>query len=101
VDDAATSVLMEEFYTNLWQKKLSKLEALRQAQLRVLRNPSLVARRREQLSDLLAKRGVSEELLAQRSLGQETMKLPEGGKIASERSRPIQWAAFVLSGDGQ
>jgi hypothetical protein len=27
---------MEEFYTNLWQKKLPKLEALRQAQLTVL-----------------------------------------------------------------
>ena len=33
VDDAATTVLMEQFYTNLWDKKLPKLEALRQAQL--------------------------------------------------------------------
>src|SRR5439155_3692898 len=32
VDDAATSVLMEEFYANLWRKKLPRLEALRQAQ---------------------------------------------------------------------
>jgi CHAT domain-containing protein len=31
VNDAATSVLMEEFYTNLWVKKLSKLKALQQA----------------------------------------------------------------------
>ena len=28
VDDAATSVLMEEFYTNLWQKKLSSAGGL-------------------------------------------------------------------------
>src|SRR5262249_21921837 len=31
VDDAATALLMEELYVNLWQKKLPKLEALRQA----------------------------------------------------------------------
>jgi CHAT domain-containing protein len=37
VDDAATQILMKEFYTNLWQKKLGKLESLRQAQLRMLR----------------------------------------------------------------
>ena len=39
VDDAATTVLMEQFYTNLWSKKMPKLEALRQAQLTVLNNP--------------------------------------------------------------
>jgi CHAT domain-containing protein len=37
VDDDATRKLMERFYDNLWQKKLSKLEALRQAQLSMLR----------------------------------------------------------------
>src|SRR5262249_38632030 len=39
VEDAATSVLMERFYTNLWIKKLPRLEALRQAQLAVLNDP--------------------------------------------------------------
>ena len=34
------SVLMEEFYTNLWQKKLSRLEALRQAQLSIMDDPN-------------------------------------------------------------
>ena len=34
VDDEATQQLMSEFYSNLWQKHLSPLEALRQAQLR-------------------------------------------------------------------
>ena len=42
VDDAATSALMEQFYANLWTKKMPKLEALRQAQLTVLNNPGLV-----------------------------------------------------------
>ena len=37
VDDAATRALMVDFYDNLWHKKLPKLEALRQTQLRVLR----------------------------------------------------------------
>ncbi len=48
VDDAATAVLMERFYANLWTKKLPKLEALRQAQLDILKDPSLVDARRTQ-----------------------------------------------------
>jgi hypothetical protein len=47
VHDAATSVLMEEFYKRLWAKqKLSKLEALRQAQRFVLDNPEAVLKPR-------------------------------------------------------
>ena len=34
VRDDAARTLMTEFYENLWQKKLSKAEALRQAQQR-------------------------------------------------------------------
>jgi CHAT domain-containing protein len=37
VDDVATALLMEEFYTNLWERRLPKLESLRQAQLTILR----------------------------------------------------------------
>lgn len=37
VDDEATRKLMERFYENLWQKKMSKQEAFRQAQLAMLR----------------------------------------------------------------
>ena len=55
VDDAATAVLMERFYTNLWTRKLSKMEALRRAQLDVLNDPSLVDARRARL----APRGIS------------------------------------------
>jgi CHAT domain-containing protein len=90
VDDAATAVLMEHFYTNLWVKRMPKLEALRQAQLAVLNNPGLVAARRAEL----AKRGIHEN----------PGKLPKGGTTASSdgsagRSDPSVWAAFVLSGD--
>jgi CHAT domain-containing protein len=93
VDDAATSVLMEQFYTNLWVKKMSKLEALRQAQLTVLNDPGLVTRRR---AELAKERGISET----------AEKLPEGVRVAAPslrdtRSDPSLWAAFVLSGDGR
>jgi CHAT domain-containing protein len=88
VHDAATSVLMEEFYTNLWQKKLSRIEALRQAQLTVLRNPARVQQRQREL----AKLGV-------RGPEDEPAPLPPGGTPAAARSHPALWAAFVLSGD--
>ena len=37
VPDRATQMLMTKFYENLWDKKMSKLEALRQAQIWMLR----------------------------------------------------------------
>jgi CHAT domain-containing protein/tetratricopeptide (TPR) repeat protein len=93
VDDAATSMLMEEFYANLWVRKLPKLEALRQAQLAVLNNPGLVTKRRA-------------ELAKQRGIDEKPDKLPDGGRVArpgdgATRSNPALWAAFVLSGDGR
>ena len=90
VDDAATTLLMEEFYANLWQKKLPRLEALRQAQLTVLNHPERVEERKKELRAELAKRG----------LGMQSVPLPDGGKVQN-RSHPAWWAAFVLSGDGQ
>jgi tetratricopeptide (TPR) repeat protein/CHAT domain-containing protein len=89
VDDAATSVLMERFYTNLWEKKLPRLEALRQAQLAVLRGPGLVSRRRQEL---------------ERGIEPNPAKLPGGGVPvpavpSGARSDPSYWAAFVLTGD--
>jgi CHAT domain-containing protein len=91
VDDAATTVLMEQFYANLWSKKMSKLEALRQAQLTVLNDPGLVTARRV-------------ELAKRRGIDEKPEKLPEDGKIAPPTARaprrdPALWAAFVLSGD--
>jgi CHAT domain-containing protein/tetratricopeptide (TPR) repeat protein len=92
VHDAATSVLMEEFYTNLWQKKLSRLEALRQAQLTVLRNPGRVQQRQKELHAELLKRKL-------RGPEDEPELLPWGGAVAERRSHPALWAAFILSGD--
>jgi CHAT domain-containing protein len=74
VDDKATRSLMERFYDNLWSKKLSKLEALRQAQLWMLR----------------------EGRKSVRGLDLETTHETEA---KDPRLPPYYWAAFVLSGD--
>jgi CHAT domain-containing protein len=90
VDDTATAVLMERFYTHLWAEKLPRLEALRQAQLDVLRNPSLTTRRTQQ-----SPRGISPT----------AEPLKSGGTVESTKSAmmgrcdPALWAAFLLSGD--
>jgi CHAT domain-containing protein len=75
VDDTATQVLMTEFYTNLWQKKLGKLEALRQAQLTMLKHFDPVQKKLRGLD------------------------LPADAANGPERGSPFYWAAFVLSGD--
>jgi CHAT domain-containing protein len=93
VSDPATSVLMEQMYKRLWGKeKVSRLEALRQAQLYVLRNPTSVLARAKELAR--AARGA--EL---RGLGKESALLPKGTSPAEARSHPAWWAGFVLSGD--
>jgi CHAT domain-containing protein len=82
VDDAATQTLMEEFYRNLWQRKLGKLEALRQAQLVLLRSNDPRQGR-------------------VRSAGAERPVAPAQGAQAwpEKRLPPFFWAAWVLSGD--
>lgn len=77
VDDAATQALMTEFYRNLWQKKLGKLAALRQAQLRMLHE-----------YDPKQKKFVSRGL-----------DIPADNPAGPERGSPFYWAGFVLSGD--
>ena len=71
VNDDATRALMTDFYQNLWEKKLPKLEALRQAQLSMLREG--------------ADRGVHRE---------KQHKPDNAGRLP-----PLYWAGFVLSGD--
>jgi CHAT domain-containing protein/Tfp pilus assembly protein PilF len=79
VDDAATSLLVERFYANLWEKQMSREEALRQAQLSILNHPDDVARRRQ-------------------ALGSQSNQPAGTDKDAASTSHPALWAAFVLSG---
>jgi CHAT domain-containing protein len=66
---------MVRFYDNLWQRKLPKAEALRQAQLWLLRG---------------------QQMEAPDERGPERTKVrPLGGGPLP----PYSWAAFVMSGD--
>ncbi|MFW6170454.1 MAG: CHAT domain-containing tetratricopeptide repeat protein, partial [Planctomycetota bacterium] len=81
IDDRATADLMNVFYRLLWQKNMTPLAALRQAQLESLRQ----WRKSDQQT-----RGPD--------LGQIT-PLPTGGGHTPSSSPP-NWAGFMLSGPG-
>jgi CHAT domain-containing protein len=80
VPDKATQLLMTRFYDNLWQKKMSKLVALREAQRWLLheapKQPGLV-----------------------RGLEAIDASEPSGSYGAAGALPPFYWSAFVLSGD--
>jgi CHAT domain-containing protein len=77
VPDEATQVLMSRFYDNLWQKRMSKVEALREAQLWMLREGG-------------RPNGKSTRGLA----NDEDQPIDAGQHLP-----PYYWAAFILSGD--
>jgi CHAT domain-containing protein/Tfp pilus assembly protein PilF len=78
VEDDATRLLMERFYDNLWSKKLPKAEALREAQLFLLREAP------------------RQGLLVR---GPPRLNAPQPLPAANRPTPPFYWAAFVLSGD--
>jgi CHAT domain-containing protein/Flp pilus assembly protein TadD len=80
VPDRATKSLMSRFYENLWQRRMSKLEALREAQQWLIREGP-------KQSELLRGRGL------------ELDSEPENEVTQSGRLSPRYWAAFELSGD--
>ena len=82
VDDAMTRKLMERFYLNLWEKEMSRLDALRDAQLWVLNNPSLVNEPDEDRGGVRKKK-----------------PSVESDRKSAARTSPYYWAPFVLSGD--
>ena len=88
VDDASTAQLMSNFYRNL--KTMTKVEALRQAQLALIRGSGQ--------SELLARRGVG----GIGKLGETASSaLPVPSSLSISTSHPYFWAPFVLVGDGK
>jgi len=88
VEDRATCTLMVEFYKNLWEKRLGKLESLRQAQLAMMRNYDPAT------GTLRGPSWISKPI--------EPIKPAKTKATASEPGRPLPpfyWAPFVLSGD--
>ncbi|HWA98638.1 MAG TPA: tetratricopeptide repeat protein [Pirellulales bacterium] len=75
VPDAATSRLMQRFYENLWDKKMGKLAALREAQIWLLRDQG------------------------NRGLMLDAPTVDRGANDPPNGLSPFYWAAFVLSGD--
>jgi CHAT domain-containing protein len=70
VPDAATSRLMQRFYQNMWDRKLGKLAALREAQIFMIRDQ-----------------------------GNRGLTLEDDQPAGAGALPPYYWAAFVLSGD--
>jgi CHAT domain-containing protein len=86
VDDDATAALMGLFYRYLWVEKLPPLEALRRAQLYLLRHPAAVP--------ALAKRRGSSFL-------EDDLPKVKAPAPGARRLSPYLWAGFVLSGTGR
>jgi len=90
VEDSSTAALMASFYKNL--KTMSKVEALRQAQLELIRG--------EARSDLLARRGVGGiGKLGEVPAPNSQSPIPNPASIPT--SHPYFWAPFILVGDGK
>ena len=74
VADDVTQIMMVRFYRNLWERQMGSLDALREAQLWVLRSPD-----------------------ARTATATRGLDLPE--EQATSGTSPRFWAAFSLSGD--
>ena len=90
VEDSSTAALMASFYKNL--KTMSKVEALRQAQLNLIHGSVN--------SDLLARRGIG----GVGKLGETpAAKAPaqDSASMSISTSHPYFWAPFILVGEGK
>lgn len=77
ISDAATRLLMIRFYRNLWERKMPKLEALREAQLWMITGARASAQ-----------------------AGQKpTAANPDSDRLPPMLLHPSIWAPFIMSGD--
>ena len=86
VPDLSTKELMVRFYGNLWEKKMGKLEALREAQLWVMKEGKAAG----------LDRGIYDESVAVKDTKKEPVKVV--GSTKGEMLPPKYWAAWILSG---
>ncbi|HBN75150.1 MAG TPA: hypothetical protein DD473_04900, partial [Planctomycetaceae bacterium] len=109
VDDAATAALMKLFYTKLWNEKLPPIEAIRQAQLEIYRDPGLIEKLTGQRAPLFeTKENLSEtdeeltQLNPQEKLLRGDLKLNGNAQKQTQlRRTPARlWAAWTLQGSG-
>jgi CHAT domain-containing protein len=94
VEDSSTAQLMASFYKNL--KTMTKVEALRQAQLQLIQGKTN--------SELLARRGIG----GVGKLGEAAQPKPDSSLSSSvsnsifvSTSHPYFWAPFILVGEGK
>ena len=100
VPDQQTQALMTRFYTNMWQNKMSKLEALRAAQL------DLLNRRLKTNADSESQAASASGTAKPSAVAGATPQARGPGASVSgdqrptaARADPAGWAAWVLSGD--
>jgi CHAT domain-containing protein len=86
VPDLSTKELMVRFYGNLWEKKMGKLEALREAQLWVMKEGKAAG----------LDRGIDDESVVVKDTKKEPIK--QEGSTKGEMLPPKYWAAWILSG---
>lgn len=86
VPDLSTKELMVRFYGNLWEKKMGKLEALREAQLWVMKEGKAAG----------LDRGIDDESVVVKETRKEAVKAE--GSTKGETLPPKYWAAWILSG---
>ena len=86
VPDLSTKELMVRFYGNLWEKKMGKLESLREAQLWVMKEGKAAG----------LDRGIDDESVVVKETKKEPVKLESSTK--GEMLPPKYWAAWILSG---
>ena len=90
VNDSSTAQLMASFYRNL--TTMSKVEALRQAQLQFIHGQGR--------SELLARRGVG-GIAKLGETPEPQLQSPVESSTAISSSHPYFWAPFILMGDGR